>query len=98
MVKSISDLDEYFASEDHKQFLVKQKERNDLIREQEEKNKVRVSKLEKANALMEILEIPMIPALMGSWREVYAVDLYEIFMDEEKLRVLISKLRNKALW
>jgi hypothetical protein len=56
------------------------------------------SKLEKADELMKLLEIPTIPRNPGCWTELYAIDLYDIFMDEEKLKVLVSKLRNKAFW
>jgi hypothetical protein len=58
----------------------------------------RVANLDKAKALMDMLEIPQHGDPWSAWTEVYAVDLYDILMDEEKLRVLVSKLRNKAFW
>jgi|HubBroStandDraft_2_1064218.scaffolds.fasta_scaffold1290511_2 hypothetical protein len=52
----------------------------------------------KAKEVMDLLEIPTIPVNAPNWYEIYAMDLYDIFMDEEKLKVLVSKLRNKAFW
>lgn len=58
----------------------------------------KVANLGKAKEMMEFLGIPLIPSNLGHWHEIYAVDLYDIFTDQEKLQVLISKLRNRALW
>jgi len=49
-------------------------------------------KYKKALDLCKMLDIP------HSLNNIYIVDLYDILMDEEKLRVLVSKLRNKAFW
>lgn len=50
--------------------------------------------------LMKFLEIPCTQGRV--WERipptVSAFDLYDILMDEEKLRVLVCKLRNKAFW
>lgn len=50
--------------------------------------------------LMKFLEIPCTEGLM--WERtpptVSAFTLYDILMDEEKLRILVAKLRNKAFW
>ena len=50
--------------------------------------------------LMKFLEIPYTEGLV--WQRtpptVSAFTLYDILMDEEKLRVLVAKLRNKAFW
>ena len=43
--------------------------------------------------LMEFLEIPT-----GLAGQIKSTDLYDILMDKDKLKVLISKLRNKAFW
>lgn len=52
------------------------------------------------NQVMDFLGIPHITKpefdMMSDWIKVS--DLYEIVMDEDKCKVLISKLRNKALW
>lgn len=58
----------------------------------------RTANLDKATELMDLLGIPQHGDTWSSWAEVYAVDLYDIFMDKEKLRVLVAKLRNKAFW
>lgn len=51
-------------------------------------------------SLMDFLEIPysMGGAFYQSPPTINTFDLYDILMDEEKLRVLVSKLRNKAFW
>lgn len=63
------------------------------------------TKTDKAIKLMEILEIPHTPILnnLGAGKYHYTSsvkvgDLYDILMDEEKLKILISKLKNKAFW
>lgn len=58
----------------------------------------RESKNDKAKEVMDLLEIPTIPVNAPNWYEIYAMDLYDILMDEEKLKTLISRLRNKAFW
>ncbi len=58
----------------------------------------RVKNLIAAQKLMDLLDIPYESSMFTEWSTVLAVDLYNIFMDEEKLKVLISKLRNKAFW
>jgi hypothetical protein len=57
-----------------------------------------VALLDKATILMEALDIPVHSDVLSHWTEVYSVDLYDILMDEEKLKVLVSKLHNKAFW
>ena len=47
--------------------------------------------------LIKFLEIPYEEAYYYE-KHISATDLYDILMDEEKLRVLVSKLRNKAFW
>lgn len=58
----------------------------------------RVKNLEKATALMDFLGIPQQKDGWSRWTEVHAVDLYDIFMDEEKFNALATKLRMKAFW
>jgi hypothetical protein len=60
-------------------------------------------KVRKSKALMNILDIPYLDKTVyntttDDFANVCATDLYDILMDEEKLRVLVSKLRNKAFW
>lgn len=55
-------------------------------------------KLNKAEKLIELLEIPSYKEPFGAWVSVYAHDLYDILMDEEKLKELVSKLKLKAFW
>jgi hypothetical protein len=50
-------------------------------------------KLSRAQELMELLEIPVRTVGLVS-----TIELYDIFMDDEKLKTLVSKLRNKAFW
>ncbi|HET8792654.1 MAG TPA: hypothetical protein VFM31_02585 [Nitrososphaeraceae archaeon] len=45
-----------------------------------------------ARELMEFLEIPV------SSGKVNITNLYDVLMDEEKLRLLASKLKLKAFW
>jgi hypothetical protein len=50
-----------------------------------------------------MLEIPIIRSTTQTGKlstdiKVQGYKLYDILMDEEKLRVLVSKLRNKAFW
>lgn len=58
----------------------------------------RVQNLDKAKDMMDFLGIPQHGDAWSHWTEVYAVDLYDILMDDEKLKNLVSKLRNKAFW
>lgn len=51
-------------------------------------------RVDKACRLLNQLGIPT-DSLFG---QVDAIDLYNIFTDEEKLKELLSKLRNKAFW
>jgi hypothetical protein len=57
-------------------------------------------KQKKAIDTMEFLDIPCNKSAIAHHvpPTVYATDLYDILMDEEKLRVLVTKLRNKAFW
>ena len=48
----------------------------------------------RAARFLKQLGIP-VSELMG---QVMTIDLYEILTDEQKLKVLLCKLRNKALW
>ena len=54
----------------------------------------------KAAETMEFLDIPCNTGGINFNMppSVYATDLYDILMDQEKLRVLVAKLRNKAFW
>jgi SepF-like predicted cell division protein (DUF552 family) len=52
------------------------------------------SRYEKANEFMKFLEVP-VSAYNGN---ILPVDLYDILTDEKKLKVLISKINNKAFW
>ena len=48
---------------------------------------------------MKILEIPYIDMPgFDEFANVYSTNLYDILMDEEKLRVLVAKLKLKAFW
>ena len=49
-------------------------------------------KFKMARELMEFLEIPV------SSGKVNITNLYDVLMDEEKLRLLSSKLKLKAFW
>lgn len=53
-----------------------------------------MAKIEKANECMKKLDIP----ISGYTGDVKPVDLYDIFMDEEKFNILVKKLKNKAFW
>ena len=56
----------------------------------------------KVRDALKVLEIPCEPVYSQKknfWvNAIDSKDLYDILMDEEKLRVLVSKLRNKAFW
>lgn len=58
---------------------------------------------DKVREFYKILEIPIIKSTTQTGKlstdiKVQGYKLYDILMDEEKLRVLVSKLRNKAFW
>jgi hypothetical protein len=56
-------------------------------------------KWRKANKWAKFLDIPMWTLNGDDGRGyVNTDDLYDILMDEEKLKVLVAKLRNKAFW
>lgn len=55
-------------------------------------------KLQKAEDLIDELEVPYSKDAFGAWVVVYAHDLYDILTDEEKLKKLVSKLKLKAFW
>jgi hypothetical protein len=57
------------------------------------------AKLEASRKMMELLEVPLIPEdHFGAWAEVYAHDVYDLLMDEKRLKKVISLLKNKAFW
>jgi hypothetical protein len=57
------------------------------------------AKIQAAKDMMIALEIPLIPAEYNSaWGEVYAHDVYDLFMDEKRLKKLISLLKMKVFW
>lgn len=60
--------------------------------ETDEELRERIVPMKKYHDVMNILEIP------HGHETMMIKDLYDILMDEEKLRVLVSKLRNKAFW
>jgi hypothetical protein len=49
--------------------------------------------IDRVQPVMDFLKIPI--DVVGC---VNTVDLYNILMDEEKLKTIVSKLRNKAFW
>jgi hypothetical protein len=55
---------------------------------------IKEEEIDKACRLMNYLGI-VTDSLFG---QVDVVSLYDIFTDEEKLKVLVSKLHNKAFW
>ena len=69
-----------------------------VMKNGEEVTDPRIKNLEKTTRLMEVLGIPTHGDEWGYWSDVYAVDLYDILMDEEKFKALVSKVRNKAFW
>lgn len=60
----------------------------------------RLIEYKRAIALMKILDIPCNRCLPSDHipPTIYATDLYDILMDEEKLQALVSKLKLKAFW
>jgi hypothetical protein len=63
-----------------------------IERRKEELAKRKVTE-DRAKQAMNILKIPL-----HQNAYIDPVELYDIFTDENKLKVLISKLRNKAFW
>lgn len=65
-------------------------------------------KTDKGIRLMNIIEIPYCPiygsSLDGENSQYHSTsfvridDLYDILMDDEKLKILVGKLKNKAFW
>lgn len=60
-------------------------------------------KFDKAAELLKLLNISFMPIVsypggIISHGTVSAYDLYDILMNEEKLKVLVAKLNNKAFW
>jgi len=65
------------------------------------KDAERLVEYKRAIALMKVLDIPCNKYSLPSDHippTIYATDLYDILMDEEKLQALISKLKLKAFW
>jgi hypothetical protein len=65
------------------------------------KDAERIVEYKRAIALMKVLDIPCNKYSLPSYHippTIYATDLYDILMDEEKLQALISKLKLKAFW
>jgi len=64
------------------------------------------TKVDKAISLMKVLEIPYTGILNNKTEDgkyhitssVKVEALYDILMDEEKLKIILSKLKNKAFW
>jgi len=68
------------------------RERNEQIKEE----LTHMMKLEMAWKILKILDIPHNDKALNS--SVPAIELVDILMNEEKLKVLVSKLHNKAFW
>jgi hypothetical protein len=68
-------------------------ERNEQIKEEKRKTAL----LKKVHAMMAFLEIPCANNYVND-EFMSVLDLYDILTNEEKLKVLVSKLRNKAFW
>lgn len=64
------------------------------------------TKVDKAVSLMKVLEIPYIGVLNNKTEDgkyhitssVRVEALYDILMDDDKLKILLSRLKNKAFW
>jgi len=56
-----------------------------------------MEKYHRAIDLMDMLGIPYRRASYN-WEHINVIDLYNILIDEEKLRILVSKLKLKAFW
>lgn len=52
-------------------------------------------RLEMAWEILKFLDIPYIETFNTS---IPAIELVDILMDEEKLQILVSKLKNKVFW
>jgi len=52
-----------------------------------------LEKAEAAHKLMELLEIPC-----KDISSISIIDLYDILMDDKKLKIIVSKLHNKVFW
>jgi hypothetical protein len=65
-----------------------------------DKEKEYYDKIRKSHEMLKVLEILTDSSGVVSWKpaKISSIDLYDILMDEEKLRVLVAKLRNKAFW
>jgi hypothetical protein len=70
-----------------------QNEINEMAKNVGQSLKDNFDKLSRAQELMELLEIPVRTVGLVS-----TIELYDIFMDDEKLKTLVSKLHNKAFW
>ena len=68
-----------------------------MDKETDEEYAERIGSLRKIYKVMDFLEIPYDFGYDGD-EGMNVRDLYDILMDDEKLRVLVSKLRNKAFW
>ena len=68
-----------------------------MDKETDEQYAERIGSLRKIYKVMDFLEIPYDFEYDGD-EGMNVRDLYDILMDDEKLRVLVSKLRNKAFW
>jgi len=53
---------------------------------------------EKMAEVLRLIGIPSRIDYFGASQPPKIEDLYDIIMDEEKLKVLVSKLRNKVFW
>ena len=73
-------------------------EQEEIQKRKSEESRERQLKIKKAQALFDFLEIPYHKSIIVDQDHMSVLDLYDILMDEEKLRVLVSKLRNKAFW
>ena len=68
-----------------------------MDKETDEEYAERIGSLRKIYKVMDFLEIPYDFGYDGD-EGMNVRNLYDILMDDEKLRVLVSKLRNKAFW
>lgn len=57
----------------------------------------RIGSLQKVHEVLDFLEIPYNKDYVGD-ETMNVRFLYDILMDEEKLRILVSKLKLKAFW
>ena len=71
------------------------------IRQALDKRRKDIEKFRKAIKLIKFLEIPLSEIQSDDYyfkNHINASELYDILMDEEKLRILVSKLKLKAFW